>query len=114
MSIFPFLVAAWLLVIGIYGIATSRHLVHQIVCLVVTQSSTYLILLGVGFRTRGIAPYFSDVKLHTPAVDPVVQALTLTDVVVEAAVTALLLDLAIQAQKRFGSVDPDELAELKG
>ncbi len=50
MSIFPFLVAAWLLVIGIYGIATSRHLVHQIVCLVVTQSSTYLILLGVGFR----------------------------------------------------------------
>ena len=35
------------------------------------------------------------------------QALALTDVVVEAAVTALLLAFAIQAHKRFGTVDPE-------
>jgi multisubunit Na+/H+ antiporter MnhC subunit len=35
-------------------------------------------------------------------------------VVVEAAVTALLLAFAIQAYKRFGTLDPHELAELKG
>jgi len=52
--------------------------------------------------------------VHTPAVDPVVQALALTDVVVEAAVTALLLSFAIQAHKRFGTLDPAELASLKG
>ena len=51
---------------------------------------------------------------RTPAVDPVVQALTLTDVVVEAAVTALLLAFAVQANKRFGTVDPHELVELRG
>ena len=39
-------------------------------------------------------------------VDPVVQALTLTDVVVEATVTALLLALAVQAHKRFGTRRP--------
>jgi multicomponent Na+:H+ antiporter subunit C len=44
----------------------------------------------------------------------VVQALALTDVVVEGAVTALLLALAIQAQKRFGTLDPHELVQLKG
>ena len=43
-----------------------------------------------------------------------VQALALTDVVVEAAVTALLLAFAIQAYKRFGTLDPQELAALKG
>jgi multicomponent Na+:H+ antiporter subunit C len=65
--------------------------------------------------TGGIAPYFSDISTHTkPVVDPVVQALALTDVVVEAAVTALLLAFAIQAYKRFGTLDPHELAELKG
>jgi multicomponent Na+:H+ antiporter subunit C len=69
----------------------------------------------VGYVTGGIAPYFSDISPHTkPVVDPVVQALALTDVVVEAAVTALLLAFAIQAYKRFGTLDPHELAELKG
>jgi multicomponent Na+:H+ antiporter subunit C len=50
----------------------------------------------------------------TPAVDPVVQALVLTDIVVEVTVTALLLALAIQAHKRFGTLDPDELRVLRG
>jgi multicomponent Na+:H+ antiporter subunit C len=111
---FPFLVVAWIAGAGLYGIITSRHLVHQIVSLIVLQSSTYVLLLAVGFRISGVAPYFSDIPRNTRAVDPVVQALALTDVVVEAAVTALLLAFAIQAHKRFGSVDPEELRQLRG
>ena len=106
---------AWVLAVGLYGVVTSRHLVHQIVCLIVVQSSTYVLLLGVGYKRGAIAPYFNDHTLyHTPTVDPVVQALALTDVVVEAAVTALLLAFAIQAHKRFGTLDPQELVQLKG
>jgi multicomponent Na+:H+ antiporter subunit C len=114
MGIFPYLVAAWVLAVGLYGIVTSRHLVHQIVCLTVVQSSTYVLLLAVGYRRGAVAPYFSDIPVHTPAVDPVVQALTLTDIVVEAAVTALLLAFAVQAHKRFGTLDPHELVQFKG
>jgi multicomponent Na+:H+ antiporter subunit C len=113
-SIFPFVVVAWVLAVGLYGIITSRHLVHQIVCLIVVQSSTYILLLGVGYKTGAVAPYFYDIPLNTPAVDPVVQALALTDVVVEAAVTALLLAFAVQAHKRFGTLDPEELRQLRG
>ena len=114
MQIFPYVVVAWILLAGLYGIVTSSHLVHQIVCLIVTQSSTYVLLLAVGYRRGALAPYFYDLPVHTPAVDPVVQALALTDVVVEAAVTALLLAFAVQAHKRFGTLDPHELVELKG
>ncbi len=114
MSIFPFVVVAWVFAIGLYGIITSRHLVHQIVCLIVVQSSTYILLLGVGYKTGAVAPYFYDIPLNTPAVDPVVQALALTDVVVEAAVTALLLAFAVQAHKRFGTLDPEELRQFQG
>ncbi len=110
----PFVAVAWIAGVGLYGLVTSRHLIHQIVCLIVLQSSTYVLLLGVGYVTGAVAPYFYDVPVHTPAVDPVVQALALTDVVVEAAVTALLLSFAIQAHKRFGTLDPQELAELRG
>jgi multicomponent Na+:H+ antiporter subunit C len=114
MQVLPYIVAVWILSVGLYGVVTSRHLVHQIMCLIVVQSSTYVLLLGVGYRRGAVAPYFSDVPVHTPAVDPVVQALALTDVVVEAAVTALLLAFAIQAHKRFGTLDPQELVQLKG
>jgi multicomponent Na+:H+ antiporter subunit C len=114
MQVFPFVVVAWILGVGLYGIVTSRHLVHLIVCLIIVQSSTYVLLLGVGYVTGAVAPYFFDVPVHTPAVDPVVQALALSDVVVEAAVTALLLALAVHAHKRFGTLDPNELVQLRG
>jgi multicomponent Na+:H+ antiporter subunit C len=114
MEIFPFVVVAWILAVGLYGLVTSRHLVHLIMCLIVVQSSTYVLLLGVGYKTGAAAPFFFDIPAHTPAVDPVVQALALTDVVVEAAVTALLLAFAIQAHKRFGTLDPQALVQLKG
>jgi multicomponent Na+:H+ antiporter subunit C len=118
MQVFPFLVVAWIVAVGLYGIVTSRDLIHQIVCLIVVQSSTYVLLLGVGYVTGGVAPYFFDISphalSHARAVDPVVQALALTDVVVEAAVTALLLSFAVQAHKRFGTLDPHELAPFKG
>jgi multicomponent Na+:H+ antiporter subunit C len=114
MQVFPFVVVVWILAVGLYGIVTSRNLFHLIMCLIIVQSSTYVLLLGIGYRRGAVAPYFSDVPLHTPAVDPVVQALALTDVVVEAAVTALLLAFAIQAHKRFGTLDPQRLVELKG
>jgi multicomponent Na+:H+ antiporter subunit C len=107
-------VAAWLLLIGLYGVVTSRNLVHLVVCLSVSQASTYVLLLAVGFRDGGKAPIFADIPAGTPVVDPVVQALTLTDIVVQATVSALLLALAIQAHKRFGTVDPNRIGELRG
>jgi multicomponent Na+:H+ antiporter subunit C len=110
----PYAVAVWLLLVGLYGVVTSRHLVHLVLCVGVTQASTYVLLLAIGYRTGGRAPIFVDQPPGTPVVDPVVQALTLTDVVVEATVTAVLLALAVQAHRRFGTADPDRLGELRG
>jgi multicomponent Na+:H+ antiporter subunit C len=114
MSFLPYAVAAWLFVIGLYGIVTSRHLVHLAVCVTVVQSSTYLILLSAGYVRHGSAPIYVDIPPVVTGVDPVVQALTLTDIVVEATITALLLALAVQSMKRFGSVDPNYLRQLRG
>jgi multicomponent Na+:H+ antiporter subunit C len=113
-SVLPFLVAVWLLLVGLYGVVTSRHLVHLVMCLSVAQASTYVLLLSIGYRVGGRAPIFADLSPGTPVVDPVVQALTLTDVVVQATVTAVLLALSLQAARRFGTVDPDELGALRG
>ena len=114
MSYLPYALAVWLFVIGLYGVVTSRHLIHLTVCLTVMQSSSYVLLLSIGYVNRGTAPIFADVPRGTRAVDPVVQALTLTDVVVSVAIAALLLAVAIQVRRRHRSGDPEELSAVKG
>ena len=78
------------------------------------QSSTYLLLLAIGYVKGGGPPIFKGVKLGTTSVDPVVQALTLTDIVVSVTVIALILALALDVHKHVGTVDPDEVREMRG
>jgi multisubunit Na+/H+ antiporter MnhC subunit len=72
---------------------TSRNLIHLIICLSVIQSSIYVRLLAIGHKVGAGAPVRATVPHSTPAVDSVEQALTLTGVVAEATVSALLLAL---------------------
>ena len=115
MSYLPFGVAAWLFLVSLYAIVTSRNLIHVIVCLVVMQSSTYVLILSVSYRTGGVSPIFlqSEAPPGTPAVDPIGHALVLTDIVVGATVMAVLLALAIQIYKRRGTLDPHQLRPME-
>lgn len=116
MNVYAYCVAGWVVLIGSYGIMRSHNLIQAVVCFSVAQSGTYLLLLGIGYQDGGQPPIFSSSSSPAPehVVDPVVQAMTLTDIVVSATVTALLLSLAIQIHKRTGTLDPDKLCTLRG
>lgn len=115
MTVFVYAVAGWLLLVGCVGMSSSRNLIHTVVALSVAQSGTYVLLVAAGYQRSASAPVFSATNPPgAPIVDPVVQAMVLTDVVVAATVTALLLALTVQIAKRHGTLDPDELRELKG
>jgi multicomponent Na+:H+ antiporter subunit C len=110
----PYAVAAWLFLCGLYGIVTSGHLVHTVISMVVLQTSTYVLLLAVGFRWNAVAPVFADIGPGVVTVDPVVQALMLTDVVVEATVVALLLAMVVKVHEKAGTLSPDDLRMMRG
>jgi multicomponent Na+:H+ antiporter subunit C len=112
-SFFPYVVAAWLFVAGLWGVVSSTNLVRTVVSLTVVQSAGYLVLLAVGYRSGAKAPIIADIPSNSRLVDPVVQVLVLTDIVIEATVTALLLALVVQAHKRFGSIRPSDLRALR-
>lgn len=114
MELVPYVAALWIFLWGLYGVVSSRNLVHLVACLSVAQAASYVLLIGVGYRDGGAAPIVLGLPPGTVVVDPVVQALSLVDVVVEATVAALLLAIAVQTHKRFGTVDPDELRSLRG
>ncbi|MDA8295531.1 MAG: sodium:proton antiporter [Actinomycetota bacterium] len=111
-----YFVAFFLLIIGAFGIARSKDLVHAVVCLSVAQAGTYVLLLAVGYQHHASPPVFGSPASRPTrdVVDPLVQAMALTDIVVSATVTALLLAISIQIAKRNHSVDPDELNAVEG
>jgi len=111
MTIFPYIVASWLLLIGLFGLVRSRNLVHLTNCIAVVQASSYVFLISIGYRTGGQPPITVH-KTSAPYVDPVVQALTLTDIVVGTTVAALLLAIAVQLKNQKGTIDPDDIRPL--
>jgi len=110
----PFLLAGWLFFVGLYGVVTTRNFIHMAMCLQVVQASTYVLILQVGYVNGGTAPIYKDVPVGARAVEPVVQSLVLTDIVVGLTVIALLLALALQAHKQTGTLNPDDLRPLEG
>jgi multicomponent Na+:H+ antiporter subunit C len=66
MAFFPYVVAAWLFVAGLFGIATSRNFMHLVSCLAVVQSSTYILLLNYRLsRWRDCADLLRYIVEHT-------------------------------------------------
>lgn len=114
MQLLPYLVAFWLFAVGMYGLSTTRNFIHATGSLAVVQASTYVMLLAIGFRRGGRAPVLYGVSRGAPIVDPIVQALALTDIVVGAAAAALILSFAVNAARRAGTLDPRELRAMRG
>lgn len=113
-EVLPVLVGVWLLLVGLYGAATTRHVVHLLLSVSVLHSGAWLVLLGVGHRDGSTAPTVDPDAGERALADPLVQALTVTDVVVSVAVTALLLAFAIRLRRRTQTLDPAELRVLRG
>jgi multicomponent Na+:H+ antiporter subunit C len=96
--------------VGVWGMAQSRNLIHLVACLSVTKSSTALLFIGIGYREDAAAPIREPGREAAAVVDPLVQALILVDIVVGAAITALLLALAVEFHRRRGTLDLCRLA----
>jgi multicomponent Na+:H+ antiporter subunit C len=111
LTVVAWAVAGWLVLVGTLGIVRSQNLVQTVVALSVAQSGTYVLLIAAGFQRGATVPILGAGGAGS---SPVVQAMVLTDVVVSATVTALLLALTVQIAKRHGTVDPDQLRELRG
>lgn len=99
---------------GLYGIVTSRDLIQITVCVSVCQSATYILLLAIGYREHATAPVYGDIPTSRKVVDPVVEALTLTDIVVAVAVSSLLLALALRVYDASHSLDPSHIVGQRG
>lgn len=95
---------------GVFLLLKS-DLLRVVAGLVLISNAANLTLMGSGLA-RGQAPILPTAG-DEPVSDPLVQALTLTALVIGFAVTALLLSLVVSLYRRRRSVDLDDLSELE-
>ncbi len=106
-----------LILVGLWGILTRKHLVKMIIGFSVLDTGVHLIMVGLGYIKGGTAPIIdSELPAGTLAgkvVDPVPSALVLTAIVIGVAVTALMLSYAVRLYKTYKTTSIDEIKELK-
>ncbi len=68
MTVLPYLIAGWIFLIGVYGLVTSRNLIHAVGCLAVapttmsvrasawTTGSTTRLSVGASENTGAVPP----------------------------------------------------------
>lgn len=112
-----FAAAVILFLVGLYGVVTTPNLVRILLNLGIMESATYLMLIALGYRAGASAPIYYEPKMvpgQTPAVDPIMQALALTSIVIGVVTLALALSLIIHAARQYRTLDARRIRDLRG
>lgn len=100
----PLYAVMTLIFISLLTLLFKRNLIKIVMAVHIMGSAVNLFLVSLGYRSGGIAPIFTN-AYKTQMVLPTPQALTLTSIVINIAVVALMLSFAVSIYKGYGSLD---------
>ncbi len=110
----------WLFIVlmmtGFYIVVSRGNYVKKIVGLNVFQVSVFMFYISIGKVSGGTAPIYPiDLKIDPSVVysNPLPHVLILTAIVVGVATTALGLALIVRIREEFGTIEEDEIIEIK-
>ncbi len=114
-----YIVSVLLIVLGLYTVCTKKNLIKVVLGLGIVDYGINLLIVSIGWNAHGTAPIYTLSDLlngvaSTTFVDPVPQALTLTSIVIGACVDAMALSLVIMINKKYKSINADEVRRLRG
>ena len=116
MILMNYVVAFFLIALGLYCIVAKYNLVKTVIGLSICDYGANLLIVTIGFNPGGTAPIFTQGEITASSyfVDPIPQALTLTSIVIGACVTAMSLSLVIKLKEMYGTTDTHEIRRLRG
>ncbi len=91
------------ILIGIYGLATSKNIIKSVFCVTIVETGIILLFLNLGNFEEGTIPILT--QLGIPIVDPIPQALMITTIVIGSTITSLALMLCIKIFHHYGSIE---------
>ncbi|OAA30676.1 monovalent cation/H+ antiporter subunit C [Kosmotoga arenicorallina S304] len=109
-----YLLSFILFLVGLYGVLTKANIVKIILGSGIMGYAVNLFLILIAYRSGGTFPILLPGKDPGMMVDPLPQALVLTSIVIELGTTALLVALAVNIYKHYGTLDVRKVRRLKG
>ncbi|MEM2757045.1 MAG: sodium:proton antiporter [Sulfolobales archaeon] len=109
--------------ISLYGILARPSIIKKIIALTIFTDAANLLAILVGFRRPpSIPPVLLNLEpspaeiaeFSAAAVDPLPQALVLTAVVIGMAVNMLIILIALQLYRLYGTLDVRKVRRLRG
>jgi len=91
------------ILIGIYGLATSKNIIKSVFCVTIIEAGIILLFLNLGNLEGGTIPILNELGLSV--VDPLPQALMITTIVIGSTITSLALMLCIKIFHHYGSIE---------
>jgi len=102
-------IAIIIILIGLYGILVKRNMIKMIMSLYVMNSGVILFFVSLGYVSGGQAAIMEDsAKLM---VDPLPQAVMLTEIVIGLGITGLGLALAMRIYDEYRTLDVSKTME---
>jgi len=108
----PYLAVVLIAGIGVATILLKKNLIKMIMGLGILTGSANLFLVTLGYRDGGIAPIYTNAPEGVMVLSTV-QAMTVTNIVIGFASTALLLAFAIMLYRKYGSVETGDIRRLR-
>jgi len=99
---------------GLLILLLTKNAIKAVMGLTIMTTALNVFVVSLGYVANGTAPVFFDINFTVRATDPVVQALILTAIVIDIAITALALGLVIYFFKKTGSIDLRDMRRLRG
>ncbi len=102
-----------MVVIGLYIVLTKRNVLKILIGLDILGTGVNLLIVVIGYIKGGTAPIYTAGISPAKFVDPLPQALVLTAIVIDAAVLAMAISIAIRLYREFGTLDVRKMRLLK-
>ncbi|HDD25692.1 MAG TPA: Na+/H+ antiporter subunit C [Acidilobales archaeon] len=119
-----FLALIMIMGIALYGIIFRPHIIKKIIALTIFGDVVNVFAIYIGFR-GGVIPVppvyptwnvtaGTIREMLSRSVDPLPQALVITAIVINMAVTLFIVFIAIQTYRLYGTLDARKIKELRG
>ena len=108
----PYIAVVLIAGVGIATLLLKKNVIKMIMGVAIIEGAANLFLVSLGYRTGGIAPIFTNAP-EGVMVLPTVQAMTLTNIVIGFASTALLLAFVIVIYRKYGTIEANNIRRLR-
>ncbi|MCK5759036.1 MAG: cation:proton antiporter subunit C [Clostridiales bacterium] len=100
-----------LILIGLYGVFSTRNVIKILIGINIMELGVNIFIVSVGFVNGGLAPILTAGSFSSAMnfVDPLVQALVLTSIVIGLGITGLGLVFARKIHLKHGTYNLNEI-----